>query len=124
MKPTQTHFNGNRPDFIGPRLSSFEEYRKIHPVALAYKRGARIFVCEYQDAAKLLRELWRLGRAKIEIRGVISICGSLDGWNLARLNVYLQHKFARQSLNSLRAGKLHKHTWHDLQREIPLCWKT
>lgn len=122
MPKSTNLFERRREPEIGPRLSSFEEYRKINPVALAYKRGGRIYICEFQDAGKLLKELWRLGRAKIDLRGVISICGSLDAQNLAAFNVYLQHSFAKQSLNALRAGKLHRYTWHDLQREIPLCW--
>lgn len=122
MQTPTNHFNRKNAAEIGPRFSNFEEYRKIQPVAIAYKKGARIFVSEFQDARKLLKELWRLGRAKIDLRGVISGRGALDAQNLARLNVYLQHHFSRQSLNSLRAGQLHRYTWHEMQRAVPLAW--
>ncbi len=99
-----------------------EMYDAIRPVAIVYGTGRRLYVSEFTSARRLLRELWRIGRHRLRIRGAISELGALSPRNIAAFNCYLEHSFGTQSLNNLRAGRLHRFTWYKMQREIPLTW--
>lgn len=102
--------------------SVWELYDRIEPVAIIYGSGRRRFLNEFNSSRRLLRQLWKLGRARVTVRGAICTLGALDPLHLAALNCYLQHCFARQSLNALRAGQLHRFTWYKMQETIPLAW--
>ena len=99
-----------------------ETYDRISPVAIVYGTGRRLYVSEFTSARRLLRELWRIGRNRLKIRGAISEMGSISPHNLGAFNCYLEHSFAAQSLNSLRAGQLHRFTWYKIQTAVPLVW--
>ena len=102
--------------------SVWELYDRIEPVAIIYGSGRRRFLNEFNSSRRLLRQLWKLGRARVTIRGMICGAGAIDRLHLAALNCYLQHRFARQSLNALRAGQLHRFTWYKMQETVPLIW--
>ena len=102
--------------------SVWELYDRIEPVAIIYGSGRRRFLNEFKSSRRLLRQLWKLGRGRVTVRGAICALGALDPLHLAALNCYLQHGFARQSLNALRSGQLHRFTWYKLQETVPLIW--
>lgn len=104
-----------------PSESTFELYQRIAPVAILYGGGPRFFVSEFQASNRLLKELWRLGRKKIDVRGMISTCGALDRASVRALNCYLQHCYGQKSLAQVRC-KCHRFAWYELQREIALRW--
>lgn len=103
--------------------SAFELCERISPVALIYGRGSRLFVSEHNSSRRLLKELWRLGRKRTPVRGMICQLGALDRESVRALNCFLEHRFGRNSLNSLRAGKLHRWCWYEMQRDCSLRWR-
>lgn len=100
----------------------WENYERIDPVALIYGNGKRLEVAEYNSANRLLKELWRIGRLRLRIRGMISQQGSVPPLHLAALNCYLEHQHSAQSLDALREKGLHRFNWYALQRAVPLIW--
>lgn len=101
--------------------STFELYLRIEPVALVWAAGRRMRCAEYQSAQLLLKSLHRLGRERIDLRGVFCRRGVLCRSSLAALNAFLQHDYGRQSLKSVRC-RLHRFEWADLQRKVGLRW--
>ena len=120
MNPIQ--INEQFQPITDDRDSAFNLTEKIAPVAIVYGGGVKLFVTEANSSRRLLKELWRLGRKGIRIRGMISEAGAADRASLDALNAYLFHFYGRQSLNSLRSGQLHRLCWHDLQRAVALRW--
>lgn len=106
---------------VQDRDSTFETCLRISPVAILYGSGARLYVNEYQASHRLLKELWRLGRKRIEIRGMISTLGALDSSSVRALNCYLQHFYGKKSLSQVRC-RAHRLAWYDLQRDCALRW--
>lgn len=100
----------------------WELWHRIEPVAIVYGGGRRLHVTEHNSAPRLMRELWRLGRRRVRIRGVISEKGSLSRLSVCALNLYLRHYYSVQSLNALRVAGVHRLAWYDLQREIAVSW--
>ncbi len=97
--------------------SAFEVAIRISPVAIIY--GTRRFnVAEHNSSVRLLKELHRLGKARIPLRGMISAHGSLARESIRALNCYLEHYFGRHP----RPPALHRHVWIDLQREVGFRW--
>lgn len=115
------HGDATAKNAIPRPQSAFEDYFRIDPVAIAYRKGGRIYVSEFNHSGKLLKALHRLGRQKIPLRGLISGRGAASTESLAALNCYLEHSFARQSLARVRLH-LHRYAWHDLQRAVPVVW--
>ena len=103
-------------------LSSFELYQRINPVAVVYGSGRRLYVNEHSDARRLLKDLWRIGRARLQIRAVICGAGQLDRADLCAFQCYLEHKFAAQSYLQMRCA-LHRFTWYEIQRETGITWR-
>lgn len=99
----------------------FDRYQRIESVAVVYGRG-RMYVNEQNSAARLLRELYRLGRARVAIRAMISERGALDRRSLAALNCYLQHCYAGRSWRLRRLDGLHRWAWQDMQAAVGLRW--
>ena len=102
--------------------TTWELYDRIEPVAVVYGNGRRHFLSEYNSANRLLKQLWRLGRARVNIRGMMCHHGALSRLHVCALNCYLQHFFAVQSLNRLRCGQLHRFTWYKVQETVPIVW--
>lgn len=111
------------PPLAHPPESFWELYERIAPVAVAYRKGGRYYVQEFNSSRRLLKTLWRLGREQIEIRGLMSGLGSASPRSTAALNCYLVHLFSQQTLRQLRAGQLHRFTWHEMQRTVPIEWR-
>lgn len=101
---------------------AFYNYFKIGAVAIVFGAGARFNVSEFNSSRNLLRELWRLGRKRIPLRGMISELGALDRASLRALNVYLEHYYGRQSYASAQADGLHRYRWRDMQAEVRMRW--
>ncbi len=101
--------------------SVFEMYLRIEPVALVWAAGRRLRCAEFQHAGKLLKALHRLGRQRINLRGVFCRQGVLCPGSLRALNAYLQHSYGRQSLGSVRC-RLHRFEWANVQRAVGLRW--
>lgn len=99
--------------------TAFERCERIEPVAILYG-GKRLYVSEFNSSRRLLKELRRLGRQKIRVRGMISGRGALDRSSLRALNCYLE--FTQWHGINGRAWGLHRFAWHDLQREVALRW--
>jgi len=104
------------------RDSAFELYEKISPVAILYGGGPRLFVSEHNSSRRLLKELHRLGKSGIRVRGMISERGALARTSLAALNCWLAHFYGPRSLTQIRADGLHRFAWYDVQRTVALEW--
>lgn len=102
--------------------STWELYDRIEPCAIIYGTGRRMFCQEFNSSRRLLKQLWRIGRGRLRIRGAVTRNGAVPHSHLAAWNCYLEHQFSAQSLNSLRAGKLHRFTWYAMQEAVPLVW--
>lgn len=103
------------------RGTVFETVERIDPVALIYG-GGKLYVGEFQSSRHLLKELWRIGRKKIQVRGMISTVGALDRSSLRALNCYLHHCYSKQSAKAIRSGRTHRHAWYALQEAAKLRW--
>jgi hypothetical protein len=101
--------------------SAFELYDRISPVAILYG-SQRLFVTEHNSARRLLKDLHRLGRARIEIRGMISEAGALERASIRALNCYLRYLYSRKSFRQL-AGERHRFAWYAMQREVAMAWQ-
>jgi hypothetical protein len=99
--------------------SAFRIAEEFSPVAIAY---GSLHVSEHNSSRRLLKELWRLGKRGVRVRGVISSRGALDSRSLAALNVYLLHVYGRKSRVQWVASGVHRHAWYDLQRRIGFRW--
>ena len=106
----------------GSNDSTFELWERIDPVAILYGSGGRLFVSEYNHSRRLLKELWRLGKERIRVRGMISTLGALDRSSVRALNCYLEHCYATNSWRYMASGNTHRHAWYDLQRAVALRW--
>ncbi len=91
-------------------------------MAVLYGRGPRLRVSEQNSAARLLRELYRIGRARIPVRGMICGRGALDGRSIAALNCYLQHGYSGRPWRVRRLDGLHKWTWREIESRVGLRW--
>jgi hypothetical protein len=110
------------PLIIPPHAESvWELYERIVPVAIIYGNGRRLEVAEFNSANRLLKELWRIGRHRLRVRGAICAAGALTPANVSAFNCYLEHHFAAQSHNAIRC-QLHRFRWYEMQRSVPLVW--
>lgn len=101
----------------------WELWIRIEPVAILYGgRGGRMHVTEHNSAARLLRELYRLGREDIPIRGALSGAGALDRSSIRALNAYLRHCYAAAPWRTRSLDGLHRLAWYKIQRECALVW--
>ena len=110
-------FEQVRPDGSN---SAFERVEKIGSVVFFYGRQ-RMNVFESNSSRRLLRELWKCGRKKITVRGVICSRGALSRSSVRALNVFLQCCSTLRGVNAPFAFS-HRHAWLDLQREIDARW--
>lgn len=102
--------------------SAFETCERIEPVAILYGRGARLFVTEHNIASRLLKDLHRLGRGKLTVRGMISTRGSLDRSSIRALNCWMEHYYGPRHPRCIGNGGLHRFDWYKLQATLALRW--
>jgi hypothetical protein len=102
--------------------SAFDLYQRISPVTLTIEQSGRLLVHTFTNATELLKQLHYAGRNRIPLRKLTSECGTLSHASLGALNCYLALYYGKKSLDSIRAGELHRFTWHEIQQTTALRW--
>lgn len=110
-------FEQVRPDGSN---AAFQRVEQIESVVIFFGRK-RLNVFESNSSRRLLRELWKCGRKRIKVRGVICARGALSRQSLRALNVFLDCCSNLRGVRSPFAFS-HRHSWYDLQREIDARW--